>query len=259
MVLENLVDVADALAKAKMGSFSSLIVQKKGEARGRGDERKVYGDDFVHVVLITGFDYKALVRRSLDILSGVSDDGVRLSNEDVLKAIREKGLTGKDGKAVTFKEVEEARRDLVTSFVKTLEDLQPTRPTSFGPLVVDGEMVVNAKVYLGGNDTKTVREDGQVIEREVVPGTIYLSGLKIGEKVLRKAENGPIPRPNSSGLTVAKSQIRRMLPVGRYVSYMLAPGSNFVLKVGGQEAVAVVQSGLEADEIVMREVRRLLA
>ena len=40
-----------------------------GATRGRGDAKLTYGDDKVHVCILTGFKYRALCERSLDELN----------------------------------------------------------------------------------------------------------------------------------------------------------------------------------------------
>lgn len=253
----NLVDVATALDEGRRGTFSSLIIQKKGKALGKGSERKVYGDDFVHVVMVTGFDYGKLVERSLDILAGTADDGVKVTNKDVLDYIQERGLTGKDGSAVTLKDVQIARRELVVGLSKSVAGLNKEMEDNYEPLVVDGHAVRGAKVYVGEDKPEVAVKTKA--DAPPTKGTIYLSGLKISEKVLRASPNGKIPPTNSKAVTVAKNVLRRMLPVGRYVSFALEPGKDFVLKVGGSAAVAATQGGLGAEPVVMREIRRLLS
>ena len=251
----NLADVATALDEGRRGTFSSLIIRKKGTTRGRAGEKKTYGDDLVHVVMVTGFDYGKLVERSLDILAGVADDGARLTNEDVINFIKEHGWTGKDGISITVKDVLTARREMVMSLSKSVTG-SATDPEddAFEPLMVEGKPVKGAKVYKG----KTATE-GQTAKKAAPEGTIYLSGLKISEKVLEASKNGRIPQANSKAVVMAKKAFRRMLPVGRYVSFALEPGKDFVLKVGGSAAVAATQGGMGAEPTVMREIRRLLA
>src|SRR5574343_2027659 len=52
------------LDEYQVGTLLSVIVTKIGETRGTGDEKKVYGDDTTHVLVWTGFQYRAHIERS---------------------------------------------------------------------------------------------------------------------------------------------------------------------------------------------------
>src|SRR5690554_3846174 len=55
----------DSKGKSR-GRFTSLVIRKVGKVRGREDNKMRYGDDLVHTVIVTGFNYLKLVQRSLD-------------------------------------------------------------------------------------------------------------------------------------------------------------------------------------------------
>lgn len=79
--------LAGVLGDAKLGTFTSLEITKKGDIRGRGVDKKQYGNDRVRVVILTGFKYDTLLERSL---SALDEKGVDAFVEEALA----KGLTG---------------------------------------------------------------------------------------------------------------------------------------------------------------------
>jgi len=111
---------------------------------------------------------------------------------------------------------------------------------------VDDEIVRGARVY------RCVADQGLKCrcractgnKRAPVDGQINLSGLKIGETVLDPAENGPVPASSSRPDVVAKRVIRRRLPVGKYVTYRLEPGGDYILRAGGAAAIAASKDGV---------------
>jgi hypothetical protein len=231
--------LAANLAFAKKGTFTSLIIRKEGEERGPAGAKVVYGDDLVHVVIITGFKYERLVARSRDMLAAMTD-----ADLDALVARNYKGWQGRGAKAVevpvTRADFDAARDELLTSFDKTLTGTnESTTDHVYEPLVVNGETVRGARVYKGnpnGQDAAPV-------------GTVYLQGLKIGEKVLDAAPNGPVPASQSNPKTVAKNVLRSRLPVARYVSYKLdtsTPGA-WLLSAGGAAVAACDTNGVSLD------------
>lgn len=227
--------LATLLADSGKATFSGLIIRKKGRKKGG----KVYGDDLVHVTLVTGFSYTNLVRRSLDILAGVID-GRTITNDEVMAKIQARGIQG-----VTMKDVVTARRDLTVSLSKSLAGVNTsTTDHVFEPLVVDGEVVRGCRVYTG--------------DKAAPKGTVYLQGLKIGQKVLDPSPNGPIPPSNSRPDVIAKNIIRSMLPIGRYVSYSLEPGTDYVLNAGGVAAVAADKGGVTSDPKAVQAAKDLM-
>ena len=64
--------LVSTLADARVGTFSGLVVRKKGKVVG-GASGVRYGDDLVHVTLVTGFKYGSLVQRSADALDDMTD------------------------------------------------------------------------------------------------------------------------------------------------------------------------------------------
>ena len=79
-------------------------------------------------------------------------------------------------------------------------------------------------------------------------GTIYLSGLKIGETVIEAAANGAAPATVSAAKTVAKDWIRRKLPSRRYTRYRLEAGGDWILRIGGSAAVEADKDGVKVSK-----------
>lgn len=233
--------LAANLASARKGTFTSLIIRKEGEERGAQGSKVTYGDDLVQVVIITGFRYENLVARSRDMLANMSDAEV-----DALVARNYTGWSGRGAKAVqvpvTRADFDAARAELTDSFDKTLAGTnESTTDHVYEPLLVNGEVVRGSRVYVGnpnGQDAAT-------------PGTVYLQGLKIGERVLDAAPNGPVPASQSNPKTVAKGVLRSRLPVARYVSYKLDAAGGWLLSAGGAAVAACDTNGvtLDADRV----------
>ena len=272
MTNANLPALADTLSSARKG-FTGLIIKKAGVTRGGKNNPVVYGDDTVHAVIVTGFKYPSLVERSLaraETLSEADLDAVvarglmgwervwkKSAKVGDLRAVcAELGLDGTGKKADLVARLEAAvpggmrqvpvtRADVDAALVGVKADLQrfidgetePTNAHVFEPLVVEGEKVRGARVYVGPSD------DTQEPAAEV--GTIYLQGLMIGQKVLTPAANGPVPESKSGAVQVAKKAIRGMLPVSRYVSYKLEKDGDWILNIGGVAAQAADQDGVK--------------
>lgn len=234
--------LAANLASAKRGTFTSLIIRKEGEERGAQGNKTVYGDDLVQAVIITGFKYERLVARSRDMLANMTDADI-----DALVARNYTGWNGRGAKAVevsvTRADFDAARAELTDSFDKTLAGTNTsTTEHVYEPLTVNGETVRGARVYIGNPDPT---------QNAATPGTVYLQGLKIGEKVLDPAPNGAVPASQSNPKTVAKNVLRSRLPVARYVSYKLDAAGGWLLAAGGAAAAACDTNGvtLDADRV----------
>ena len=237
---------ADMLANARLGTFTGLVITKRGALRGKGADRKRYGDDMVHVCLFTGFRYPGLVQRSLDALMALSD-------ADVLAAAMAKGVKawhGRGAKAtsaeLTLDDMAVARAELVASFQATLAGTNSsTTDQVFEPLVVDGEPVRGCRVYKG----QTPEAEAAGAKPPATPGTVYLQGLRVSSRVLVEAVNGPLPKAQSAAKTVAKKLLTRQLPVSNYVSYRLQPGDDWLLRAGGAAAAAASKDGMDFSRV----------
>jgi hypothetical protein len=221
----NSTKAAAVVSDADSDTLTTLIIRKRGQLRGKGADRKRYGDDLVCVQLLTGFDYHKTVRDSLSALSDIEPD-------DLVVEAANKGLTGKDGKPISSNDIRTARRELAASMEATLAGQNSASTDGvFDPLTVDGQSVRGARVYSGP-------KQGQKTSSGAAVGTIYLQGLKRAERILEGAANGPLPPSNSSGKVVAKNLLRQHLDVGNYVSYRLEPSQPFILRMGGTVAVS---------------------
>lgn len=246
--------LAAILADAKLGTFTSLLIRKQGDTRGRGADKKLYGDDQVITVMLTGFKYETLVQKSLDGL-----EGIKIS--EIVEACAEKGHT------VHADEVKEALVELQESYTKTLAgENKSTSGHVYEPLVADGEIVRGAKVYRCVKDKKNPETDENYLcqcfacsgdAKAPKDGQINLYGLRIWSKVLEPAANGPIPESNSAPKTLAKNEITSRLPISRFVSYRLAIGGDFILKAGGTAAVESTSRGFVVDDSIMDVLTRL--
>jgi len=251
---------ATALADAHPGRFRGLIIRKVGKIVG--GER--VGDDLVHVVMFGGFLYGNLVQRSLDRLPEPATEDEDTYCDEIVGYCARRNLTDKNGTPIGDADVRKALADLRKSFNRTLDPNQSSASSTqhvFDPLVVDGTTVRGGKVY------KCVADQGRKChcrtctgdKRAPLPGQINLSGLKIGQTVIEAAENGPIPPTNSRADVVAKRIIRSRLPIGRYVSYRLEPGQDYILRVGPEAALAASKDGVTCDSDKVQQAADLLA
>ena len=234
------------LKDARVGTFTGLITTKKGVERGKGADRKVFGNDRVHVTILTGFSYMNLVKRSLTALESIDPADFHEIHE------AKQALKGESPR-FTREDVVEAIAELKESFGRTLDGTsESTTEHVYEPLMVDGETVRGARVYkcVAGTDVACHCRECTGDAKAPLPGTIYLQGLKIHETVIEPAVNGPAPAVNSAPKTLAKDAVRATLPVRRYVSYALEPGTDFFLRAGGTAAVEAEKRGfLVTDEI----------
>lgn len=238
----------------KSASFTSVCLRKQGKEMGPKGNKTRYGDDMVHVVVVSGFSYESLVKRSLDMLPGLR----ARASQIVADLAGEDAYQGRGKKAVkvpvTEADVLAALDDLEASFTKSLDPAEPSESTTkhvYEPLVVDGEAVRGSRVYRCVADKVAAGDVKECHCRECsgdskapLDGTVYLQGLQIGSKVLEAAPNGPVPASKSGPKVVAKAALRRKLPVSRYVSYRLEAGTDFLLKVGGTAALKADEDGI---------------
>lgn len=245
--------ISALLADANVGTFTGLVTTKKGVERGPKGNKVRYGDDTVHVCIFTGFKYNSLVQRSLDALAEISDTDILLdaTSNDV------QGWSGRGKNAIqvplTATDFADARAELVESFNKTLAGTnESTTDAVFEPLVVDNQPVRGCRVYKGQTPAAVARGD----KAPAKEGTIYLQGLQISSRVIEAAANGPKPASKSASKIVAKSLLRRMLPISRYVSYRLEPGSDFLLRSGGTAALEAEKDGIHFTKDVRDAIKR---
>jgi hypothetical protein len=280
----SLSSLVETLSTARAG-FTGLIVRKAGVVRGGQANPVTYGDDLVHAVIVSGFRYGSLVERSVVALDAMTDSDMdaivargyqgwvrvwtkSMSLPELVSACQAEGVDATGKKADLISRLEAAvpggqrqvaitRADLDAARVSLRADLQSTVDGTnesttdhvFEPLVRDGQTVRGARVYVGNPDP---------LQNASEPGTIYLQGLVIGERVLEVAANGPAPETKSAPETVAKASLRRRLPVSRYVSYRLTPGGDWILSAGAAAATAADQNGVTTDPARVAAIRDLL-
>jgi len=92
--------------------------------------------------------------------------------------------------------------------------------------------------------------------RSPKPGTLYLSGVKLGEVVLKEAPNGHW-RADHKPKTVVKQILRDMLPIGRYVRYCLDPDSLISFKVGKEASFSAKRGGVVIDPEAVRSLFKI--
>jgi len=230
------------------GTLVSAILHKKGVARGPADSQIIYGDDFVHVLIWTGFDYKALVERSRRKLNQMwgNPQGLVPALYTAVQASHPE---------VTLVDITQAIQEIDQSFTKVLSPsdtpaqegadspVEQHDPNIWKPLVIDGVTVRGAKVYQG---------PGGESSRAPVPGTIYLDGVKLGEKILTPAQNGDW-NPKQKAKSVAKETLRAWLPVGLYVRYCLDRERVLTIKVGAEASQHAKAEGVGVDPEAIRD------
>lgn len=178
--------------------FISLTLKLVGEEKGRGSEKKRYGDATVRVVLKRA-DYPALIAASLAELQAINSTTVDGDPALVAQAIAE----------------------LADSFRKSLDgEAVSTSAHVYAPAYFNGEIIPGAKVYVGEGNADDPRAP--------VPGTLYLQGIALSSKVLVPAPNGPVPAPKSSPVVAIKNAIRKTLPISRWKQYRLLPNDNLI-------------------------------
>ena len=227
--------VAALLQKSGGATFTGLFTTKQGVVRGG----QRYGDDTIHTVVVTGFSYENLVKKSLAKLPSVT-------TASVIASAASKGLT------ITEEDVKVARGELEASFQSSLDGTnEATTDHVYDSLVVDGSSVRGSRVYKCTGQPKCKCRACTQDPKAPLDGTIYLQGLRIWSEVLTPAANGSAPAPKSKSKTIAKNALRETLPVSRYVSYRLEPGQNWILRAGGTAEVEATKKGfLVTDAIV---------
>lgn len=237
ILAENLSNISTDGLGVGQGTMVSIILRKKGTTVGT----TTYGDDTVHVLVWTGFHYKALVERSLKKLDQLWDSGTLF--RDLLKETIDHGVFD-----ATIEDVSQAVQELRDSLHKVAtgtvhDDDTETRISVWEPLVVNGEPVLGAKVYKGSSPT-------------IDKGTVYIDGVKLGEKILTKAKN-PKRVPKSKPKTVIKDILRDKLPVGLYVRYSLSKDRVISLSVGQDAVKNVKDSCVLVDPGAIRSLFRI--
>ena len=238
----NHADLAQALADVDGGTLVSLVNRKKGVERGRRGSKTIYNNDLVHVLIWSGHDYEDLVRLSDERLLEMEQTGTL--HKDLMAAANAKGLDV--SVQVTCAAVSEVRE----RFLRRLGsgDGPPPRDETahFRPLEVDGEVIRGCVIYCGPSRPLNLRAPK--------PGTIYIRGIKVGEKVLEPA---PQWKTDSKPKTILKELLEKQLPSGPYVQYILTPSDDFELKMGKEASKAADESGIKLRAAAVHDVIQL--
>jgi len=254
--------------------FASLVQTLKGVVRlapgeKRGGRKITCGDHTVRDTFVSGGNYGNLTRKSLaeaialwvdavtyDPTTGLVDT-ISFKGGAIAALVAEgrQGWTGRGKNAVqvtlTTADYEAALTEQINSFVKTLAGTnESTTDHVYESLVVDGEKIRGYRVYVGPTDPKAAPA--------ATPGTIYLQGLLVGRKVITKAQHDK-PAGKSGAKSVAKKHLRSFLPVRRYVSYCLQPGSDFILNLGSDAVSASDAAGITVDPTAVASALALVA
>lgn len=233
-----------ALVDEPGGTLLSLRVRKVGEERGAGAEKRTYGDAEVHVLIWTGFSYRALIERSQKKLRALLDKGGLITRLGQAAYAETPEVTVEDA-CLAIQEVQEwfsrvlAGTAVNGEVVPGPDDLPPL----WKPLEVDGVKVRGARVYNGPErpgDAKAPK-----------PGTVYLQGVKLGEVVVTPAPNGEWV-PQSHPKTVVKKLLKVQLPVGLFVQYKLDPERMSDLRVAADASAAAKAVGIPIEPEALR-------
>jgi len=114
--------------------------------------------------------------------------------------------------------------------------------------VVDGTTVNGAKVYVGAGNLMDPRAP--------LTGTIYIDGVKLGEKVLQPAPNGDW-KAKHKPKTVVKNILRSWLPVGLYARYSLEKEGLLSIKVGSDASDHAKAEGVPVDPEAIRSLFKI--
>jgi len=238
-----LASVLSEIGDLGQGTLTSLVLRKKGCLHGRGNTKLIYDDDFVQVLLWTGFHYQALIERSYQKLQALWSKGDLIRT--LVQVTVDAGHTG-----VTVQDAAEAVQETNDAFLRVLSEghfLDSAREGDYSPvwepLKVNDQLVRGAKVYVGQGNPNDPRSPKK--------GAIYIDGVKLGEKILEPAPNGHwVAKQHPK--TVAKDILRSWLPSGLYVRYSLDQESLLIVKVGSAAAQHAKEGKLMVDPEAIR-------
>jgi len=231
----HLANILTEVGNSGNGTIVCITVRKKGVVRGKAGNKQTYGNDLVKALVWTGFNHEALMERSSEKFN-------------LTKTVQDAGFPN-----ITVKEVAEAASEVQQSLSKPIleedfRDITPEMPKEeiWGPLIVDGEKVRGAKIYTGKANPEN--------HRAPIPGTIYISGVKLGEVVIEAAQQWETKK---KAKTVAKDIIRKRLPIGLYVNYCLGVGNYLGLTVGQAASADAKAAGMEINSELVRSLFKI--
>lgn len=217
----------------KDGTLLFFQTRKKGVTRGRGPDKKVYGNDLVQVLLWTGFDYLQLLQRSAQKLAELQSRDSLIT--DLTNACVAAGHT-EVTTTLAAHAIQNIQADLWVCMgsVRRMDRVRFDR--AWEPLMVEGKRVPLCSVYQGPAEST-----------RPVPGHIYVQGLKLGEKVLEKAPNGPW-QAQMSPQNQARVMLLSWLPKGLYSQYILDPNREIPnLAVGSKASSLALDLGVSVN------------
>lgn len=137
--------------------------------------------------------------------------------------------------------------DYLKAVERSLDVLQSYKPTKMAvagkPYTLEQlkaakvQVIDSLKKSLSGSHTQTDAYDSVEVNGNTIPGVklhskddaLHLFGLRVWKNVVH---SGNYPKDTRQPLTVAKDDLRKMLPVGKFVQFKLTPGKFDKLVVG---------------------------
>jgi hypothetical protein len=239
---------------ALCASIMSVLQEKRGVTRlapgeKRGGLKVQMGNDVVRATFVGGSSYMNLTRKDDGVLDSITDAMLDTFTAEGLMA-----WSGRGAKAVqvpvTRQDFVDALAEMKVSVAKTLAGTNTsTTDHVYESLVVDGKTIRGYRVYVGPQNGAAPKS---------TPGTIYVQGLFLGQTVITPAQYAK-PASKSSGKSVAKRRIKRLLPSRRYVQYALEPGQDFILNLGAEAVSASDAAGITVDPDAVAEILADLA
>jgi len=235
---EHLASMLSSIGGSGDGTFVYMTIRKKGVVRGKAGAKQTYDNDLVETLIWTGFNYDSLVELSAKKLMAIWDSADSFIG-DLAQNVQDAGYIN-----VTIKDASEAITEIHNSLTsqnidEDFRDITPEIPKDhiWEPLVVNGVKICGAKIYVG----KACPNDPQA----PVPGTLYISGVKLGDVVIEAA---PKWKTQKRAKTVAKDIVRQKLPIGKYVGYRLNKDSYLDLTVGKDALIKAKAAGILIDQ-----------
>ena len=235
------------------GTVVSVEVRKKGVQRGPAGARTVYNDEFVHVLIWSGFSYRDLVARSQAKLEALraarKGKFIQSFLGDVQKVCPEATM---EDVCAAIQETENAMSRALRREEEMEGDLDPQvrnlPPSVWAPLEIDGKIIPRARVYVGIGDITDPRAP--------IKGTVYLHGIKLGERVLVPAPNGRW-NVNKKPKTIAKDLLVSWLPISLFRQYALEPERTLAIRVGDAASAAAKHHAIQIDPDAIRSAFRI--
>jgi hypothetical protein len=212
-----------------MGSsarFVQFTTRMAGVVQGgvrRGDHVKQM------TVLAGNVTYDSMLRRSFDAL--VAELASPTFMEEFELAVAAHGIHAiqADMQDAIYGKVW-GRKGLLTAYRQSLAGQNPdyTCEGVYEPLVLDGDVIPCAKVYVAGAKQKSGDKGAPV------RGTLYFNGITINSKIIEPSPNGEIIPANSGIVPQLKEFLEAWLdlPLRKFRTYRLLPGTPYKFQCG---------------------------